>query len=174
MDLFPGSLSVVMMDSERVVVYGVIGIVLGTTLVSGPFVGAVDFTTAPERPSIGDGNATIGEVSLPASAEITEGRYGSGEYYLRVPDASVEVENVSGRPLLAYEISIPAIGYSRTTSHFISPSDTGSYALSLERDSMKRSMVENDSYSGTLRVFLRSNGTEQRLAARNITVEVTE
>lgn len=174
MDLSAGSRFLVTMNTERAVVWGVVGLVLATTLASGPLVGGVDFTTDAEKPAFGEGNATIGEVSLPASAEIAYGRYGSGEYYLRVPDATVDLDDVSGNPLLAYEILIREMSYSRTTTHFISSSNTGSYTLSMERDSLAPEKVENESYDGRLRVFLRSNGTEQQLAARNITVEVTE
>ena len=174
MDLFPGSLSVVTMNTERAVVYGVVGLVLATTLVSGPLVGGIDFTPAPEEPSFGDGNASIGDVSLPARAQIRSERFGSGEYSLRVPDATVELLDVTGNPSLAYQISIRAIGYARTTTHFVTASDTGTYGLSLEQDSIDPSQVENGTYDGTLRVFLRSNGTERRLGGRNITVEVTE
>ena len=174
MDLSPGSLSLVTMDTDRAVVYGVIGLVLVTTLASGPLVSPVDFTISSGESSFDGGNATIGNVTLPSGAEITDGRYGSGEYYLRVPDATVEVIDVTGNPLLAYRISIPAMGYARTTTHFVSPADVGVYGLSLQRDAVEPSLVEEDTYQGRLRVFLRSNGTERQLATRNISVEVTE
>lgn len=173
MDLSAGLLSVGTMNTERGVVYGVIGLVLATTLVSGPLVGAVDFTTAPEQRSFGSGNATVGDVSLPSSTEITSGRFGSGEYYVLVPDATLTVANVTGTPLLAYQFSIPALGYSRSTTHFVTSSDTGTYELSLKRDAIEPSRVENRSYDGTVTVFLRSNESERRLAERNVTVEVT-
>jgi len=161
------------MNTERAVVYGVIGLVLATTLVSGPLVGTVKFTTAPERTSLNGGDATVGAVTLPSSTEITSGRFGSGEYYVHVPDATLTVANVTGTPLLAYQFSIPAMGYSRSTTHFVTSADAGTYGLSLERDAIEPSRVEKQSYDGTLSVFLRSNESERRLAERNVTVEVT-
>lgn len=162
------------METERAAVYGVIGLVLATTLVSGPIVGAVDFTTATDNPAYGGSNATLHGVSLPESAELGQGRYGAGEYILRVADATITVDEVVGGPVLAYRISIPSMEYSRTTTHFITAANTGPYAVSMADDSLATSMVENHSYQGQLFVFLRSNGTERRLAERNITVEVTE
>lgn len=173
MDLSAGLLSVLTMNTERGVVYGVIGLVLATTLVSGPLVGAVDFTPAAEESSLDGGNATVGDVSLPATAEIRHGRFGSGEYYVHVPDATLRLDNVTGTPLLAYRFSIPVLGYSRSTTHFVTAADTGRYDLTLSRDAIEPSRVENRSYGGTVSVFLRSNRTERRLAERNVTVEVT-
>lgn len=165
--------SVGTMDTERAVVYGIVSVILTTTLVSGPLVGAVDLTTEPEQSTPGSGNATISDVSLPSSAEISQGRYGAGERYLRVPDATVDLVDVTETPLLAYEISIRGLGYSRTTTHFISEANEGTFALSIERDSMAASTVQNDSYDGRLRVFLRTDGNERLLGSRNVTVEVT-
>lgn len=173
MDLSTGLLSLVTMNRERVVVYGVVGLVLATTLASGPLVGAVDFTTAPEPRSFEGGDATVTDVSLPASATISPGRFGSGEDYLRVPDGAVTLANVTGTPMLAYQISIPEIGYSRSTTHFVTDADEGPYALSMERDAIESSRVADGSYNGTLAVYLRSNQTERTVADRNVTVEVT-
>lgn len=172
MDLSAVLLSVVTMNTERVVVYGVVGLIFATTLASGPLVGAIDLTTT-ESTSIGEGNATVGAVSLPTSGEIASGRYGSGQYYLRVPDATVDVVNVTGTPLLAYKVEIGEMGYSRTTTHFLSASNTGSYTLSIEQDSIDADKVENETYDGQLSVFLRSSESERQLATRNITVGVS-
>lgn len=173
MDLSAGLLSIVTMHTERGVVYGVLGLVLATTLVSGPLVGPVDFTTAPAQQSLGNGSATVDDVSLPANTEITSGRFGAGEYYVDVPDATVSLVDVTGTPLLAYQFSIPALGYSRSTTHFVTSSETGTYGLSLERDAFEPSRVEKQTYDGAVTVFLRSNESERRLAERNVTVEVT-
>ncbi|PSP93204.1 hypothetical protein BRC91_10520 [Halobacteriales archaeon QS_4_62_28] len=161
------------MERERATVWGVVGLVVMTTLVSGPLVGAVDLTTEPEM-SFGDGSVAVEDVALPDRATLSAGRFGAGEYTLRVPDASVEISAVQGRPLLVYRLSIQERGYTRSTVHFVSQKNAGTYSLSLSDDSFDRAAVANDSYQGRLEVIARTNERSRVITARQITVEVVE
>lgn len=162
------------MDAERATIWGVVGLVVVTTLVSGPLVGAVDLTTEPDRPALGSGSVTVASASLPERATLTAGRFGADEYTLAVPDATVEITAVDGRPILVYRLSIRERGYTRSTTHFLSDRNTGPYALSLADDSFPPSTVQNDSYAGHLQVIVRANGTSRVVAEQAIPVEVVE
>lgn len=162
------------MDGERGVVCGVVGLIVATTLVSGPLVGAVDFTAEPDNSELGTGAATIDSVSLPDRATLTAGRFGAGEYTLRVPDATVELSAVEGRPILVYKLSIDSRGYTRSTTHFVSDRNVGRFPLSLSEDRFEPDTVEEDEYQGRLEVILRANNESREIASKAIPVEVVE
>jgi len=162
------------MDRERATVWSVVGLVVATTLVSGPLVGAVDLTTEPDTDTLGSGSVTVGSPSLPAEATITAGRFGAGQYTLRVPDATVEITAVEGRPILAYRLSIPQRGYSRSTAHFLTARNAGTFSLSMADDSFDPSTVDRSEYSGAIEIVARANGSERVVANRTITVTVVE
>jgi hypothetical protein len=161
------------MERERATVWGVVSLVVVTTLVSGPLVGAVDLTTEPEM-DFGTGSMTVDSVTLPDRATLSVGRFGAGEYTLRVPDASVEISAVDGRPLLVYRLSIRERGYTRSTVHFVSQKNVGPYSLSLSDDRFDRAEITNDSYQGRLEVIARANERSRVITAQQITVEVVE
>jgi len=162
------------MDVERATIWSVVGLVVVTTLVSGPLVGAVDLTTEPDRPALGSGSVTVDSVSLPDRATLTAGRFGADEYTLEVPDATVQITAVEGRPILVYRLSIPERGYTRSTTHFLSDRNTGAYSLSLAADTFVPSTVQNESYEGRLEIVVRANDSSRVVADRTIPVEVIE
>lgn len=161
------------MDSERGVVWGVVGLIVVTTLVSGPLVGAVDFTTEPDHTGLGTGTATIDAVTLPDRATLTAGRFGAGEYTLRVPDATLELSAVEGRPILVYKLSIDSLGYTRSTTHFVSDRNVGRFPLSMTEDSFDPEAFDGE-YEGRLEVILRANNESREIASKSIPVEVVE
>lgn len=163
------------MARSRTFVYAAVGCILAVTLVSGPLVPWVDLTRADagEDPGeLGQGDATAEVVSAPGRATLTRGAYGSGSYYLEVPDATVELRDVTGRPMLIYKIRLPAKGYSRGTNHFVSAEQEGTYELSLERDAWTRDEVTRDRYEGELVVLLRDGDSDRTVYRGNVTVEV--
>ncbi|WP_372480586.1 hypothetical protein ACAH01_06245 [Halomicrobium sp. HM KBTZ05] len=162
------------MDVDRAVVWGVVGLVAVTTLVSGPLVGAVDLTSDAETPAYGSGSVTVESASLPERATLTAGRFGAGEYTLRVPDATVAITAVEGRPLLVYRLEIDERGYTRSTTHFLSTESVGSYAASMSDDTFPPDTVNRTSYEGRLQVVVRANDTSRVVAERSTTVEVIE
>ncbi|WP_018258128.1 hypothetical protein [Halomicrobium katesii] len=162
------------MDVDRTVVWGVVGLVVVTTLVSGPLVGAVDLTSDAETPAYGVGSVTVESASLPERATLTAGRFGAGEYRLQVPDAAVAIAAVEGRPLLVYKLEIDERGYSRSTTHFLSTENVGSYAASMSDDTFAPDTVNQTAYDGRLALVVRANDSGRVVAERSITVEVIE
>lgn len=163
------------MDDARVAVYAAVAIVLGTALVSGPLVGAVDFThERGETFAPGSGSADVSVVSTPERARLDRGSFGSGAYNLRVPDATVRITAVSGQPILVYKIRIPDLGYTRSTAHFLDSSSEGRTTVSIEADALDPDGIDRDSYPGELVVLVRADGGDEVLYRGPITVEVTD
>jgi len=162
------------MDAERATVWSVVGLVVVTTLLSGPLVGAVDLTTEPDRPALGSGSVSVASVSLPEQATLSAGRFGADEYTLRVPDATAEITAIDGRPILVYTLSIPVRGYTRSTTHFLAAHHTGTFTLSIADDGFEPSTVTRSEYDGRLQVVARANESERVVANRTITVAVVE
>jgi hypothetical protein len=164
------------MDATRLAVYGVAGIVLAVTLVSGPLVGAVDLTQEPQACSapVGTGTATVSVDSLPDSATISKGEFGSEVYYLQVPDGSATVENVTGQPTLSYTISIPELGRTAGPVLFLCADQSARQPLSIDRRTIEEEDLTADSYEATLTLLLRGDGGETLVREKAITVEVEQ
>ncbi|MFB6221390.1 MAG: hypothetical protein ABEH90_08115 [Halolamina sp.] len=161
------------MDVSRASVWAAVVVVVGVTLASGPLIGAVQFTAASEAdapPGSGHARATV--LSTPDSATLEKGEYGSGSYYLRIPDAVVRLADVSGQPLLSYQLYIRELGYSRATTHFLSPSNEGRMEVSLSSDAFAPEEIKEERYRGELILRLRDDGGERTLVEKNVTVAV--
>lgn len=161
------------MNRSRVLVYGAVAVIVGVALVSGPAVGLADLTTPRyDTVTLGAGNASVDRVETPESARLDRG-FQSSSYYLKVPDAEVRFASISGKPLVAYKLSVPSLNYTRATTTFLSSGDEGRVVLSLERDTLAGDAVTRERYDGELTVVLRYDDTETALARESIPVEVT-
>jgi hypothetical protein len=158
------------MPTSRVAVYVVAGLIVATTLATGPLVGAVELPAENDGPPIGTGNATVSVTHLPETATIEAGGRGTNAYYLEVPAATVEISELRGNPILDYAIDIKGLGYSRGSIHLLGE---GSQRIVLERDSFESGDIEKQQYQGELSLTLRGD-SEQVLIERNVTVEVEE
>lgn len=161
------------MDYGRGVVFGTIGVILVTTLVSGPLVPGVSLTSEPERQSFGQGNATVAEVTLPATATFERANFGAENYHLTVPPTTVRFETLDGSPTLTYRLTIVALDYTRTTTHFLGPSTGERYRLTMRSDTFSLEAINQSSYDGQLSVVKRDSAGESVAAARNVTIEVS-
>jgi hypothetical protein len=151
-------------------------VILAGTLVSGPLVPGVDFTRVRETEegldSIGSGDITITEATLPDRAVLQQGSYGAGSYRLLVPDATVVVANYTGRPIISYGIDIDEIGYSRNSIRILVNETDSRLTLPLEEDTLDKGQLDEQSYDAQLTLLTRASGNETVIATRNITVEV--
>jgi hypothetical protein len=162
------------MDRSGALVYATVGVILAVTLLSGPAIGLVDLTTPRyDMTGLGEGSITVDRVDAP-SAVLLERGYQSQSYYLTVPDARVNVTAISGRPTVAYGIDIDALGYSRSTTHFLSPDDTGWVSLSVREDTLPDANVDASSYDGRLTLVARAGNETTVLHDGHVTVEVRE
>lgn len=161
------------MDRSRALALLSVGVVLGVTVASGPVVGVVDLTTPRlDTDAIGQGTATVDAVDAPETARFDRAVQ-SESYVLRIPDARIHIADIEGGPVVSYTLSIPEMGYSRTTTHFLDGTEEGWVTLSVEPATLGPDMVTQSSYDGELSIVLR--GDEERvLLERNVTAEVSE
>jgi len=159
------------MDRSRLLVWTAVAVICAVPVLSGPVVGVVDLTREP-LDGIGDGSATIDAVEAPDTA-LFDRALSSDSYVLKVPDARIHVASIEGRPLVSYKLSIPAMSYSRATTHFLSPDDTGWVDISLARETFAPDRIDQSTYEANLSLILRVNDTKQTLHDEPITLEVT-
>jgi len=139
-------------------------------VVTGPIVG-VDASREPVT-EFGDGSATVADVGTDADAfRISEGRFGTGVDYLRMPTATVTVGSVIDRPRLVYAVAIPALEIDRFETTVVTGS--GRYRLAPDDYGMAAGTADSQSYTGTLTVRVQSFTTDQTVYRENVTVEVT-
>lgn len=164
----------VTVDDPSVAVYVTVALIAGIALVSGPLVGAVDFTHEREKTfAPGTGSADVTVLSTPERVRLDRGSFGSGAYYLQVPAAEVRVRTVTGQPMLAYKVRIPDLGYTRSTVHFLDGDTEGRMTVSLETDSLAPEEIDRESYSGEIVVLVRADDGDEVLYRGPVTVEVT-
>lgn len=162
------------MDAERLTVTVVVVAVIAVSLLSGPLAAGIDLSQAPDqRPTAGTGSATVEVVSVPETVRLEKGSFNAdAPYTLLVPDATVELSNISGGPLLVYKLRMPALGYTRGTTHFLDASMDGRQSVTLDRTTVDKDLTR-DQYRGEFLLILRGDGTERTLYRGNTTVEVT-
>ncbi|MFB6179353.1 MAG: hypothetical protein ABEI77_06475 [Halorientalis sp.] len=117
---------------------------------------------------------TVESVSLPSTATLRKGKFGSGSYYLEIPVGRLELANKTGRPVISYEIEVQMgnISYNQESAYFVGPETGREINLSLDSDAFQPEEIHEDTYTGQLVVTQRANGTNRVLAKQNLTVEV--
>ncbi len=155
------------------VVTGTVAVILILTVATGPL-GLYDVPETQATDALGEGNATITVVSTPETIPLEYGRYGNDEYHLRVPAAVVDVENLSGNPILNYNLDIEAMGKSKSSVHFLGELGEGRQHITFADSAMAESAVENQSYEAHIELVLRTNGTERVVYEGPATIEVEE
>jgi hypothetical protein len=148
----------------------VVGFVLFVLVISSPVLGAVDLT--PEtRDRLGDGTANATLVSEPADGlYVDRGRFGTDVFYLRIPDAVVDVESVTGRPRLVYQVSVPGLDFERSATTRLD--GDGRVRVPMDARAFTYAQVDNESYRGTVTVRVQSFETDRVVARRTVTIPV--
>lgn len=160
------------METARRVVLAVAAVVVVVTVATGPFGPLTVSNAFSGAQAPGTGNATVTVVTPPGQPTLEPGRQeGSDVYYLRVPDAGVEVSDLRGNPILTYSIEIEAFGYTHSSVHFLGEVGEGSQSISLSRSALEASRVENDSYRAQVELAVRRDGTERTVYTATTTVE---
>ncbi|MEF8785937.1 MAG: hypothetical protein V5A45_08390 [Haloarculaceae archaeon] len=94
-----------------------VAVILVGMLLSGP-VGGVELVG--ERPSIGDGTASVTVVEPTAETiQVTEGRFGTNVSYVRIPDLVLDVTSVDGQPRVLYQVTIPELGIKKQNDKLV-------------------------------------------------------
>jgi len=162
------------MDAARGTVFAVAGVIVLVAVATGP----VGLVSVPDERfgggPPGTGNATVTVVSSPGQPTLEAGRQGGDVYYLRVPDAKVEVADIRGNPILEYSIDIESLTYARSSVHFLGESGTGTRSVSFQSDTFEADRLDRGTYRAELAVVVRANGTERTVYNETTAVEVQE
>lgn len=163
------------MSPDRAAVYGAAALVVLAALLSGPL--GVGGLSAPEGPpeDAGNGTVALSVEHVPSDGvQFAERDSDVERYELSVPNARVDIESVTGAPILLYELQIPEMGYGRAGVYFLEAEDTGRKTLVMPEDSLPPELVEESAYDGFLLVKVRTSNGDRVLSRQNVTVEVVE
>lgn len=155
------------MNHGRVAVWGVAAAVVATTLLAGPALGITDLTRP--TPALGDGNATVTDVSVVDGPTIEAGRFGTDVRYLRGPTVRATVDGVSGTPRLIVHLTVPAMDVDESVSTLLVAADRGERRLEIP-DRPLDGAPPDDSVTATTTVRLQSFGGDRILHEANWTV----
>jgi hypothetical protein len=162
------------MDVMRSISALTVGGILVASLLAGPLVGAVDLSPAEERAIPGDGDAKVEIISVPSEGRLVPRGYADSGYLLSVLPATVEVSNLSGRPMLVYELRIRSVGYVASTTHFLDESFSGRQTLTLESAVLNRTSLPRETYRGELLVIKRAHERDTVIYRGNVTLQVDQ
>lgn len=143
------------------------GLIIATVLVAGPPLGIDVVSSGDERIGEGTVNATVVH-SAGDGIRVTEGRFGTGVWYVRLPDLVVNIDRYRGQPRVQYAIAIPELGVDRTETRLVA--STGRLRIPVD-DRALADRPANSSYRGTVRIRVQSLSAEKTYLNR--TVEVT-
>lgn len=160
------------MDVTRSISALTIGGILVASLFAGPLVGAVDLSPTGTQTVLGDGEADVRIVSVPSEGRLTPSGYADTGYLLSVPPATVDVSNLSGRPMLVYKLRVRGVGYVASTTHFLDESFTGRQTLTLENAVLNRTSLPRETYRGELLVVKRVHEEDTVVHQGNVTLQV--
>jgi hypothetical protein len=160
------------MDPRRGVPLAVVGLVVVVLVVTGPFGPLSVPTEYSGEQAPGTGNATVTVTGPPDQPRFEPSRQAEGIYYLRVPDAEIEVRHLRGNPTLVYTIGVDALGYSRSSVHFLGSAGPGRHSISLDPDTFTEDEIDRDAYGATLELVLRTDGSARELYRTETTVVV--
>lgn len=152
--------------------WGVVGLIVLTLLLSGVTVGDGGF--ASRNPTVvGDGTASATVESLPTERlHVDDGRFGTDVRYLRVPDATVRVSNVTGTPRLVYRVQIPGLDVDESVTRLLREGQRGRVELRGVDVAFDPPTVTADHYDGTVSVRVQSFEVDETVLRVNETVEV--
>ncbi len=159
------------MDPVRALEGVAVAVVVCGLALSGPAVGLLA-PTADTPATVGDGNATVADVTIRGDVVVDRGRFGSGVNYLRLPDARVDVAELRGEPRLIYEVRVPGLDVEATTIEQLGPGRAGASRLRPDDRALAPGTASERSYAATVTVRVQSFELDRTVYRANRTVEV--
>lgn len=121
---------------------------------------------------IATGSANVSIQHSPAhNLTLSPASHQDGFFILRFSKTVVEIENISGRPLLTYKVQLTELGYSRSTIATLEAGREGRLVLEIEPVTISESRVQRERYRAEVFIVLRASG-EYVLYKKNVTVHV--
>lgn len=147
-------------------VVGLVGLVLVTSGLGGGVAGL-------SPPALDDGTATVTVETFPTERlHVDDGRFGTAVSYLRIPDATVRVDEVRGTPRLIYRVEVPALGVDQSSSKLLTTGRGDTVTMPGTDQAFEPGSVTAGRYDATASVRIQSFSTDQTVASVNETVEV--
>jgi hypothetical protein len=157
-------------NAERSAVAGVGIVILLTAVVFGPLVAGISLSEPPKsQVSEKQGDITIESVTFPAEATIESASYGAANHHVNIPAASVQIQSLSGAPILAYELTIASIGVKLSTAHFLDEGNSSRYELTMEPATLNRESLDEE-YTGEAAVVAIDSSGRRTVAKQTVTV----
>jgi hypothetical protein len=132
----------------------------------------VSDSTADQSADLGSGDATVEAVTLEDRLVVTDGRFGTGVAYLRIPEARVALAVVEGRSRLVYSVAVPALGFERVGDRTVGPRSPDTVTVGMSDRAVRYDAVDADAYEATMTVRVQSFSVDRTVFQRNVTVEV--
>lgn len=150
----------------------VVGVIVVALVLTSPLVGVLD-VTAQNPTTVGDGTATASVEQFDADAlTIDRGRFGTGVMYLRIPDATIEVAEVDGRPRIVYQVRVPNLSVDVVSTELLTTGGPTSIRLGPRDRGLDPAAVTNATYRGVVTVRVQSFEQDRTIYAANETIEV--
>lgn len=149
--------------------------VLTVLLVAGTLLatGTLGSGGAPDRSADGldDGTATVRSVGLTDAPAITDGRFGTGVAYLRLPDATIDLESVDGRPRAVYSVEVPGLDFDRASTTSLA-GDPSRVTIGMADRAFEYDAIDRGAYEARVTVRIQSFAVDRTVLERNASVEV--
>jgi hypothetical protein len=159
---------------DRTLPRATVAAVLLVVVLSGPLVAVVDLSDEPVAQQLGDGTATVSNVTLSAGeVRMTTGRFGTQAYYLRLPEATVDVASYDGRPRLVYRVRVPGLDLDRVETELLT-GDSGRTVLRMPDRAFQFEHVDDETYEGTVTVRVQSFERDETVYNRTVRIEIPE
>jgi hypothetical protein len=130
------------MRVDRVAVGVAVVCILGLTLATGP-AGPLEIGTEDGFEDPGSGTATVEIVSEPGTVAFERSASGQDTLHLSVPTTSVAVSNITGNPLLSYQVALDEIGFATDKITSLGRSGKGEFELEIDRRTFRSQEIVN-------------------------------
>lgn len=156
---------------RRVAAAVTVGVIVFGTIVSSPALGV--FSLSSDSDQLGDGTAAVETVSLQTdSIRITDGRFGTGVQYLRMPPASVQTSAIEGRSRLVYRVEVPQLDVVATATEPLSPGGGQTHSVVMDDVALQSIGGDARSFEGTVSVRVQSFEVDETVYENNVSIEV--
>ena len=144
-----------------------VGIILFVLVLAGP-AGGVDLVGEPTTLEDGNASATVVDGSTDGLT-VSEGRFGTNVTYVRIPDATLDVERVRGQPRVVYSVTVPNLSVDKQSRRYIE--STGRLTVPMS-DRALPNRPDAGTYQGRVLIRVQSFGYDEIVLNRSIEVTV--
>lgn len=149
-------------------------VVLVVAFAFGPAVPGLALSSSSGEYEPASGSVDVSVSAVPETLTLERNGFGSGTYQLESSAVETTVSDVSGNPLVVYDLRIPGLAYNKETYRILSADVDGNLTIRASSDTVQPSNVNAESYEATVTVLVRSDVGSRVVTTKNVTVEVVE